>query len=78
MARKLGAVSPSPSPRRPIYSRFIGAGVLIGALLGLAVGLIGPPPAAYSTATVVLLFLVIGALFGGLLGGLIGVLLERG
>jgi hypothetical protein len=63
--------------RAPRYGRFIGVGVLVGAVLAAAVALLGPRGDVLGPdAVFLLLFLAFGGA-GGLLGGLAAVIADR-
>jgi hypothetical protein len=63
--------------RAPRYGRFIGVGVLLGALLAAAVALLGPRGDVLGPdAIFLLLFLAFGSA-GALLGGIAAVIAER-
>ena len=70
-----------PHSRNPNFAAFIGTGVVLGFVLGSAVGYLGDDPVGYGrsyTTTSAVLFLgALGACVFGLLGALLAVLLDR-
>lgn len=81
------ATSPRPRGRRPIFSRFIVVGAVLGFVVATGVALLlRPDPSAVSSASqtatyglgrVMMFFGVLGGGLGALLGALVAVLLDR-
>jgi hypothetical protein len=70
-----------PPSRQPNFVAFIGTGVVLGFVLGSAVGYYGSDPVgygrSYSTSSAVLFLGALGACLLGLLGALVAVLVDR-
>ncbi|MEO7746436.1 MAG: hypothetical protein ABIV05_09445 [Actinomycetota bacterium] len=74
---QLGPVRRVRVRRAPRYQAFVGAGVAVGVLTGLVIGLTGTADAATGRGRL-LAYLVIGlALVGATVGGLVAVAFER-
>ena len=75
--QQLGPVRRVRVRRAPRYQAFVGAGVAVGVLTALVVGLTGTADAAAGRGRL-LAYLVIGlALVGATVGGLVAVVFER-
>ncbi len=75
--QQLGPVRRVRVRRAPRYQAFVGAGVAVGVLTGLVIGLSGPADAATGRGRL-LAYLVIGlAMVGATVGGLVAVAFER-
>jgi hypothetical protein len=67
----------SPAPRRPDYTRFLTTGAVLGAAVGLIVGLTSPLQVQHTRGAVTAYLMVGLAFTGALLTGLVAVLLDR-
>ncbi len=67
----------APRRRTPNFKRFLITGVLVGALLGAVVAVVGTPASGYDASTQLGYFAVMGAGLGALVAGLVAVLLDR-
>lgn len=69
------------APRRPNYVRFIGAGAVLGAILGLYLAFRTPNPAGYAVSDgrgyVTVTFAVLGAILAAVVAVLVDLRMQR-
>lgn len=64
--------------RSPKFTRFLATGAILGFLLGALWSMTGAPAAAYSVASQIGYFGLMGACLGALIAGIVAVLVDRG